>query len=53
MNNLFSDDFSSYINGEVIKIDVAEWLKGAVQFNHLEMVSDQMWDMFDMMRKKK
>ena len=46
-------DYPSYINGEVITIDGAEWLKGAGQFNHLEMVSDQMWDMFEMMRKKK
>ena len=46
-------DYSAYINGEVITIDGAEWLKGAGQFNHLEMVSNQMWDMFDMMRKKK
>ena len=46
-------DFSSYINGEVITIDRAEWLKGAGQFNHLEMITDQMWDMFEMMRKKK
>ena len=46
-------DFSSYINGEVITIDGAEWLKGAGQFNHLEMITDQMWDMFEMMRKKK
>lgn len=46
-------EYSSYINGEVITIDGAEWLKGAGQFNHLDMVSDQMWDMFDMMRKKK
>ena len=46
-------DFSSFINGEVITIDGAEWLKGAGQFNHLEMITDQMWDMFEMMRKKK
>ena len=46
-------DFSSYINGEVITIDGAEWLNGAGQFNHLEMITDQMWDMFEMMRKKK
>ena len=45
-------DYSSYINGEVITIDGAEWLKGAGQFNHLEMITDQMWDMFEMMRKK-
>ena len=46
-------DYSSYINGEVITIDGAEWLKGAGKFNHLEMITDQMWDMFEMMRKKK
>ncbi|MEC7858340.1 MAG: SDR family oxidoreductase [Bacteroidota bacterium] len=46
-------EYSSYINGEVITIDGAEWLKGAGQFNHLDMVSNQMWDMFDMLRKKK
>jgi len=46
-------DYSSYINGEVITIDGAEWLKGAGQFNHLEIITDQMWDMFEMMRKKK
>ena len=46
-------DYSSYINGEVITIDGAEWLKGAGQFNHLEMITNQMWDMFEMMRKKK
>ena len=46
-------EYSLYINGEVITIDGAEWLKGAGQFNHLDMVSNQMWDMFDMLRKKK
>ena len=45
-------DFSSYINGEVVTIDGAEWLKGAGQFNNLEMVTKEMWDFFDMMRKK-
>ena len=37
-------DFSGYINGEVITIDGGEWLQGAGQFNALEMVSDEMWD---------
>ena len=46
-------DFSSYINGEVVTIDGAEWLKGAGQFNNLEMVTKEMWDFFEMMRKKK
>ena len=46
-------DFSSYINGEVITIDGGEWLKGAGQFNNLEKVTDEMWDFFSMIRKKK
>ncbi len=46
-------DFSSYINGEVITIDGGEWLKGAGKFNNLEKVSDEMWDFFSMIRKKK
>ena len=45
-------DFSSYINGEVITIDGGEWLKGAGQFNNLELVTPEMWDFFEMMRKK-
>lgn len=45
-------DFSSYINGEVVTIDGAEWLKGAGQFNNLDMVTKEMWDFFEMMRKK-
>ena len=45
-------DFSAYINGEVVTIDGAEWLKGAGQFNNLDMVTKEMWDFFEMMRKK-
>ncbi|MCQ0110088.1 SDR family oxidoreductase [Zhouia amylolytica] len=46
-------DFSAYINGEVITIDGGEWLKGAGQFNLLEAVPDQMWDMLEAMIKAK
>ncbi len=47
-------DYSAYINGEVITIDGGEWLKGAGQFNMLEMVPDSMWDMIEhMVRKSK
>jgi len=42
-------DFSAYINGEVITIDGGEWLKGAGQFNMLEMVPEEMWDMIEQM----
>ncbi len=46
-------DFAHYLNGEVITIDGGEWLKGAGQFNLLEMVTPEMWDMFEMMVKSK
>lgn len=44
-------DFSAYLNGEVITIDGGEWLKGAGQFNLLEAVPEEMWDMLEMMIK--
>lgn len=40
-------DYSAYINGEVITIDGGEWLKGAGQFNGLEAVTPEMWDLFE------
>ena len=46
-------DFSAYVNGEVITIDGGEWLKGAGEFSHLEEIPTHMWDMLEMMRKKK
>lgn len=44
-------DFAHYLNGEVITLDGGEWLKGAGQFNLLEMVTPEMWDMLEMMIK--
>jgi len=47
-------DFSGYLNGEVVTIDGGEWLKGAGQFNMLEEVPQEMWDMLEaMIRSKK
>jgi len=46
-------DFSAYINGEVIVIDGGEWLQGAGQFNILEKIPQEMWDMLEMMIKSK
>lgn len=46
-------DFSAYVNGEVITIDGGEWLKGAGQFNLLEAVPKEMWDMLEKMIKAK
>jgi len=45
-------DFSGYINGEVITIDGGEWLQGAGQFNGLEAVSPEMWDMLEQMTRQ-
>ena len=46
-------DFAEYLNGEVITIDGGEWLKGAGQFNLLEQIPEEMWDMLEMMIKSK
>ncbi len=46
-------DFSAYINGEVIVIDGGEWLKGAGQFNLLEEIPAELWDVLEMMIKAK
>jgi NAD(P)-dependent dehydrogenase (short-subunit alcohol dehydrogenase family) len=45
-------DYAAFINGEVVTIDGGEWLKGAGEFNMLETVPKEMWDMMEMMRKK-
>lgn len=44
-------DFSGYINGEVISIDGGEWLQGAGQFNGLEAIPNEMWDMLEQMTR--
>ena len=47
-------DFSAYINGEVVTIDGGEWLQGAGEFNMLEAIPQEMWDMLEsMIRSKK
>jgi NAD(P)-dependent dehydrogenase (short-subunit alcohol dehydrogenase family) len=46
-------DFSGYVNGEVITIDGGEWLQGAGQFNGLEAVTPDMWDILEKMIRSK
>jgi len=46
-------DFSAYINGEVITIDGGEWLQGAGQFNLLEQIPKELWDLLQQMIKAK
>ena len=38
-------DGSGYINGEIVTIDGGEWLKGAGQFNMMEELPEEVWDM--------
>ncbi len=40
-------DFSSYVNGEVITIDGGEWLNGAGEFNKMQILTPDMWDMIE------
>ncbi len=46
-------DYSAFINGEVITIDGGEWLKGAGEFNWLDMVPGEMWDQIEKTIRKK
>lgn len=39
-------DFSGYMTGEVVTIDGGEWLGGAGEFNWLEVITPEQWDMF-------
>lgn len=45
-------DFSAYVNGEVVTIDGGEWLQGAGEFNMLEKLPKEMWDMLEAMVKQ-
>lgn len=45
-------DFSSYMTGENVVIDGGQWLKGAGQFNMLEMVPQEMWDTIEQLSRK-
>lgn len=44
-------DYASFITGEVVVIDGGEWIKGAGEFNMLDKLPQQMWDMMEKMRK--
>ena len=46
-------DFAAYVNGEVITIDGGEWLKGAGEFNNLDQIPSELWDMMEASRGKK
>lgn len=44
--------YASYMTGEVVTIDGGEWLKGAGEFNMLDEVPANMWDMMEKKRKR-
>ncbi len=44
-------DYASYINGDVITIDGGEWLKGAGEFNGLDIIPDDQWDQIENMTR--
>ncbi len=46
-------DYSAYINGEVITIDGGEWLYGAGEFNQLDKIPPEMWDLLEQMIKNR
>lgn len=46
-------DYAGYINGEVITIDGGEWLKGAGEFNHLDSITPEQWDLLRTLTQKK
>lgn len=46
-------DYSAYITGDVITIDGGEWLRGAGEFNGLEQVTPEQWDMLQAAMKPK
>ncbi|MFY7944686.1 MAG: SDR family oxidoreductase, partial [Crocinitomicaceae bacterium] len=47
-------DFSAYVNGEVVTIDGGEWLQGGGEFNNLDVIPSEMWDVIErMVRGKK
>jgi NAD(P)-dependent dehydrogenase (short-subunit alcohol dehydrogenase family) len=40
-------DYSAFVNGEVVTIDGGEWLKGAGEFNRLDIIKSTEWDMLE------
>lgn len=46
-------DYAAYVTGTCVTIDGGEWLRGAGEFNGLEAVSSDQWDMLQAMMKPK
>jgi NAD(P)-dependent dehydrogenase (short-subunit alcohol dehydrogenase family) len=46
-------DMAEYINGECVVIDGGQWLRGAGEFNDLDMLTEDMWGQMESARSKK
>ncbi|MBX3414980.1 MAG: SDR family oxidoreductase [Pirellulales bacterium] len=46
-------DYAAYVTGTCVTIDGGEWLRGAGEFNGLEAVTSEQWDMLQAMMKPK
>ena len=46
-------DMAEYINGECVVIDGGQWLRGAGEFNDLDMLTEDMWEQMESARTKK
>ena len=46
-------DMAEYINGECVVIDGGQWLRGAGEFNNLDMLTEDMWEELESARAKK
>jgi len=46
-------DYAAYVTGTCVTIDGGEWLRGAGEFNGLEAVSSDQWDMLQSLMKPK
>jgi len=45
-------DYAGFMNGEVVTIDGGEWLYGAGEFNNLDLLPEEMWDLLNQRRSK-
>lgn len=45
-------DYSGFVNGDVFTIDGGEWLKGAGEFNFLDVIDESQWDSIESMVRK-
>lgn len=46
-------DFAEFMNGEVVKFDGGEWLKGAGEFNFLDNITTEEWNEVEKAIRKK